>query len=54
MRLLGDANWWAPKPLRWLYDHIGLGDIGVAPEPRQAMVHVNMAEPAPEVPVGAR
>jgi RND superfamily putative drug exporter len=32
MRLLGDANWWAPKPLRWLYEHIGIGDLGVQPE----------------------
>jgi RND superfamily putative drug exporter len=32
MRLLGDANWWAPRPLRWLYNAIGLGDLGVAPE----------------------
>jgi RND superfamily putative drug exporter len=54
MRLLGDVNWWAPKPLRRLYNWIGLSDIGVVPEQRQAMVHVTMAESAPEVPVGAR
>jgi uncharacterized membrane protein YdfJ with MMPL/SSD domain len=35
MRLLGDVNWWAPGPLRWLYDSIGIGDIGVAPAPRR-------------------
>ncbi|MBO0690471.1 MAG: MMPL family transporter, partial [Candidatus Dormibacteraeota bacterium] len=22
MRLLGDANWWAPKPLRWVHDRL--------------------------------
>jgi RND superfamily putative drug exporter len=33
MRLLGDANWWAPHPLRWLYDRIGIGDLGVEPQP---------------------
>ncbi len=32
MRLLGDANWWAPRPLRWLYNRIGLGDLGVEPD----------------------
>ena len=32
MRLLGDVNWWAPKPLRRLYDWIGLGEMGVEPE----------------------
>jgi len=31
MRLLGDANWWAPRPLRWMYDRIGIGDLGVRP-----------------------
>ena len=31
MRLLGDLNWWAPRPLRWLYARIGLGDLGVEP-----------------------
>ena len=33
MRLLGDANWWAPHPLRWLYDKVGIGEMGVEPEP---------------------
>jgi len=32
MRLLGDVNWWAPKPLRRLYDWIALGEMGVEPE----------------------
>jgi RND superfamily putative drug exporter len=35
MRLLGDVNWWAPRPLRWLYDRIGLGDLGVEPVKRE-------------------
>jgi RND superfamily putative drug exporter len=29
MRLLGAVNWWAPKPLAWLYDRIGIGDMAV-------------------------
>ena len=28
MRLLGDRNWWAPNPLRWLHSHAGLGEFG--------------------------
>src|SRR5204862_6464468 len=24
MRLLGRANWWAPRPLRWLYARYGI------------------------------
>ena len=26
MGLLGPLNWWAPRPLRWLHDRIGLGE----------------------------
>ena len=33
MRLLGDWNWWAPRPLRRLYDRVGLGDFKVEPAP---------------------
>jgi RND superfamily putative drug exporter len=39
MRLLGDVNWWAPKPLRWMYDRIGIGDIGVSPQPPRLTSH---------------
>jgi RND superfamily putative drug exporter len=28
MRLLGRANWWAPKPLARLYRRINLGEPG--------------------------
>jgi putative drug exporter of the RND superfamily len=46
MRLAGRANWWAPRPLRAVYNKIGLkdGDMGEDPTP---------ASPPP-VPVGAR
>jgi RND superfamily putative drug exporter len=35
MRLLGGANWWLPRPLRWLHDRIGIseGGDGDGPEP---------------------
>jgi RND superfamily putative drug exporter len=40
MRLLGSANWWAPRPLRRLHDRIGLGEgvstPGPAPTPSRA------------------
>jgi len=26
MRLAGDANWWAPGPLRRLHDRIGISE----------------------------
>ena len=52
MRLLGDVNWWAPRPLRRLYDRIGLGDIGVAPAPRLHPVALLLAErDKAEIPV---
>jgi RND superfamily putative drug exporter len=33
MRLLGEWNWWAPRPLRRLYDRAGLGDFQAEPIP---------------------
>jgi len=29
MRLLGDWNWWSPKPIRWLYRRTGLADLSI-------------------------
>jgi putative drug exporter of the RND superfamily len=26
MKLAGSANWWAPRPLRWLHDRIGISE----------------------------
>ncbi|MEE2044347.1 MMPL family transporter, partial [Nocardiopsis tropica] len=28
MRLLGSANWWLPRPLRWLHDRVGISEGG--------------------------
>ncbi|WP_129838222.1 MMPL family transporter [Streptomyces sp. RFCAC02] len=33
MRLAGDANWWAPGPLRRLHERFGLSEDPAAPEP---------------------
>src|SRR2546423_3570469 len=33
MRLLGDWNWWSPRPLRRLYRRAGLAELG-SPGPR--------------------
>ncbi|MDG4829910.1 MMPL family transporter [Solwaraspora sp. WMMD1047] len=35
MRLAGNANWWAPRPLRWVHDRFGLkeGDETYHPAP---------------------
>ncbi|HET9782130.1 MAG TPA: MMPL family transporter [Candidatus Dormibacteraeota bacterium] len=46
MRLLGDVNWWAPRPLRWLYDRIGIGDLGYerSPQPEPELDPVKRSE----------
>jgi putative drug exporter of the RND superfamily len=33
MRILGRANWWAPKPLAILHSRIGAGEVRQTPEP---------------------
>ena len=54
MRLLGDVNWWAPRPLRWMYDRIGLGDLGVEPIASPHPAAAPTTSPASgEVKVGA-
>jgi len=32
MRILGRANWWAPRPLAVLHSRIGAGEVGPTPE----------------------
>jgi len=48
MRLLGDVNWWAPRPLRRLYSWIGLGELGVEPEPKPSAELAPVVVPAQE------
>jgi putative drug exporter of the RND superfamily len=41
MRLVGEANWWSPRPLRILHERIGLSDVvGPVAEPRPQRVAV--------------
>jgi putative drug exporter of the RND superfamily len=49
MRLLGDVNWWAPRPLRWLHARIGLSDLGVDESKSNGHVPFEVTEPAAEV-----
>ncbi|MDT5174061.1 MAG: putative drug exporter of the superfamily, partial [Mycobacterium sp.] len=41
LRLAGDLNWWAPRPLRWLHSRIGISEA-----PSEAEVHVDAAADA--------
>ncbi|OBA82128.1 hypothetical protein A9W99_12050 [Mycobacterium sp. 1164966.3] len=47
LRLAGDLNWWAPRPLRWLHSRIGISE---APSDADAEAEVVSAvAPAPDV-----
>ena len=43
MRLAGDANWWAPAPLRRLHARIGISE---SPEPRRRGMVVDLGPPS--------
>lgn len=51
LRVAGDLNWWAPKPLRWLHDRIGISE-----EPSGVEEVISAVEPAapPAAPPAAR
>ena len=36
MRLMGRYNWWAPRPLKWLWDRVGIRDLEGPPSPISA------------------
>ena len=38
MRLAGEANWWAPKPLRRLHERIGISESAPPPRPPQRAI----------------
>lgn len=50
LRVAGDLNWWAPKPLRWLHSRIGISET---PEPAQTPDPVQAPAPAEDLAVAA-
>ena len=36
MRLMGRYNWWAPRPLKWLWDRVGIQELEGPPTPARA------------------
>lgn len=55
LRVAGDLNWWAPKPLRWLHDRIGISEEPSGVEHELAPALVPEAEAAPaDVPLSAK
>lgn len=49
MRLLGNLNWWAPTPLRWLWQHAGLAEI-----PTITRAEIELEETQPLRPLSRR
>ena len=49
LRVAGDLNWWAPRPLRWLHSRIGISEaLEMAVE--EATVDVPLPTMAPAAP----
>ena len=45
MRLAGNANWWAPRPLRRLYERFGISDTDEArPAPVEPPLPISLPE----------
>lgn len=47
MRLMGRFNWWAPKPLVWVHDRIGLTEEVTPPRHREAVTTAKTSQPSP-------
>src|SRR5581483_7360391 len=45
MQLLGSANWWAPRPLRRLYDRVAIREGEPAPSPARSSVEATFRHP---------
>lgn len=45
LRVAGDLNWWAPRPLRWLHSRIGISEA-----PSDAEAEAAIAAPVPPTP----
>ncbi|CAM2934213.1 hypothetical protein BST27_11935 [Mycobacterium intermedium] len=50
LRVAGDLNWWAPKPLRWLHDRIGISEEPSGVEEVISAVEPAMAAASPAAP----
>jgi RND superfamily putative drug exporter len=47
MQLLGAANWWAPRPLAWLSDRLGLGEGTEMVQSRYPGIPAGKGDPVP-------
>jgi hypothetical protein len=46
MRLLGKYNWWAPRPLKALYERLGMGERDIDETPVETQRRGERREPA--------
>jgi RND superfamily putative drug exporter len=54
MHVMGRWNWWAPKPLAWIHDRIGISEGPVAVEPGEPVQHTDFDDQAVGTPVTHR
>ncbi|HEU5153040.1 MAG TPA: MMPL family transporter [Iamia sp.] len=55
MRLAGDANWWAPRWMRWIHDRVGISEsVDLDDDPRPTLDVTDRTDDEERVPVGAR
>jgi putative drug exporter of the RND superfamily len=54
MHVMGRWNWWAPKPLAWIHDRIGISEGPVAVEPGEPVQHMDFEDRAVGTPVTHR
>jgi RND superfamily putative drug exporter len=51
MHVMGRWNWWAPKPLAWIHDRIGISEGPASVKPAEMVEHESLKEPAIATPV---
>jgi putative drug exporter of the RND superfamily len=56
MRLAGEANWWAPRWMRWIHDRVGISESVDLDddEPGPSLELTDRSDDEERVPVGAR
>lgn len=53
LRVAGDLNWWAPKPLRWLHSRIGISEAPAEEQTPPPAPDAAAAAPAEDIAVAA-
>jgi putative drug exporter of the RND superfamily len=51
MHVMGRWNWWAPKPLAWIHDRIGISEGPTSVEPAEAVQDIGLDDQVVGTPV---